>query len=213
MKKLMNTHFGKSSSRSRAPPHLNEFSDSDSSVDYDKESPSRKSRHRTRDEGRHTHRSKSHHEFVDLSNPDALPHPGRLAKHGVDPALLAALPGLAAYAGPSTSKMKSGEDRSAIEHVTRNVTWPHERVRSTRKGEKIDSHNITLSQYVFGFVELVKEAPVAHSPHMLAHLQNTMKDVDKYGWDTVRELQSHLYHLLETGVVCWTDINGMTWLS
>ncbi len=214
MKKLLDFHFGKPKNRKQPALQFDESSESessDSSIDHD-QFPDRKSRNRTKDS--HTsRRARSHHQFVDLSKPEDLPNPGRLAKHGLDPALLAALPGLAAYAGPPTSKIKSGEDRSAIEHVTRNITWPHERVRSTRKGEKINSHNITQSQYVFGFIELVKEAPVAHSPHMLAHLQNTMKDVDKYGWDTVRELQSHLYHLLETGVISWTEINGMMWFQ
>ncbi len=215
MKKLLNLHFGKSK---QAPEHLDEYSESDSSdssAELDRNAPDRKSRHRTKvDQPYRPHRSRSHHNFMDLTGPGDLPIiPGRSTKHGMDPALLAALPGLAAFAKPPTSKIKSGEDRSAIEHVTRNVTWPHERVRSTRKGEKIDSHNMTLSQYVFGFIELVKEAPVAHSPHMLSHLQNTMKDVDKYGWDTVRELQGHLYHLLETGVISWTDINGMIWFQ
>ncbi len=219
MKKLLNLHFGKSKGPKHAPEHL-DYSDSessDSSTEFDRNAPDRKSRNRTKGEHRYTsRRTRSHHgNFMDLTGFADLPNPGPggLAKHGMDPGLLAALPGLAAFAKPPTVKLKSGEDRSAIEHVTRNVTWPHERVRSTRKGDKIDSHNITLSQHVFGFIELVKEAPVAHSPHMLSHLQNTMKDVDKYGWDTVRELQGHLYHLLETGVISWTDINGMTWFQ
>ncbi len=124
--------------------------------------------------------------------------------------LLAALPGLAST---SAAKSKSGEHRTAADRAPAAIKWPHEWIRSPNPNSSINPHNITLAQFVRGFMECVDHAGVANGPYMLAHLKTSMRDIDIYGWETVRQLELILFQQLESGETTWPRTKGMEWFQ
>ena len=88
-----------------------------------------------------------------------LPTPAEMAKAFTAPSMMAAIPGLAGVVAPK----KSGEMRSHADRAPDGSKWPHEWVKSAQQGVVVNPHNITLADYVYGYMKCIDRAEIAPS--------------------------------------------------
>ena len=190
LKKKFESTLPKDSKRKRSQSSDESTSESESESDEEEPSPKRK------------HKRKEHRKT----------HSSRRAKGSIGKSIypiLAALPNLA----NTNVKAKSGETRTAVDRAPANVKWPHEWIRSPDPKTVVTPHNMTLAQFVFGYLQCVDNAGIANSPYMITHLKLSMQEVDQYGWDAVRTLNLTLFQQLESGEITWPQISGMQWFQ
>ncbi len=159
----------------------------------------RKDRSRNRRDHAPTRRSDEHQ----------LPTPAEMAKAFMAPNLMAAIPGLAGMVAPK----KSGEMRSHADRAPDGSKWPHEWVKSSHQGVVVSPHNITLADYVYGYMKCIGRADIANSPYLIEQLEVAMQDVGRYGWETVRRVQLTLFQQIEAGEITWPETGGMAWFQ
>ncbi len=129
-------------------------------------------------------------------DPLDTPSPGHLIK--TQQALISLIPGLA------SKPKKSGETRSASDHVLKDVPWPNERIRA-ESGKPLNADNISQEQWTRGFVALINDAPAADKDHMLHYLSETMLDIERSDWETVRKFNKRVFHCLEADQFTWAN--------
>ena len=130
------------------------------------------------------------------------------ARFRIAPAVMAALPGLA-----SIMPKKSGELRTSTDRAPEGAKWPHEWIKSSDPNTKVTPYNMTLAQFVYGYMECIEKGDVANCPYMIEHLKLSMLDIGRYGWDTVRRLQLVLFQQIESGDLTWAQTSGMNWFQ
>ncbi len=154
-------------------------------------------------------RNRRDHAPTRRSDEHQLPTPAEMAKAFMAPNLMAAIPGLAGVVAPK----KSGEMRSHADRAPDGSKWPHEWVKSAQQGVVVSPHNITLADYVYGYMKCIGRADIANSPYLIEQLEVAMQDVGRYGWETVRRVQLTLFQQIEAGEITWPETGGMAWFQ
>ena len=110
-----------------------------------------------------------------------------------------------------SANANSGENRTSADDAPDSAKWPHEWIYTTDTNAKVTPHSISLSQFVYGFLQCMDKSDPAHRPYMMAHLKASMAEVDQFGWDTVRTLHLTLFRQMESARLTWPETKGMDW--
>jgi hypothetical protein len=113
-------------------------------------------------------------------------------------------PRLPHTAPPKKKGKVSGRLLTAASNVKYTLTWPHQRAFGL-KGEMLKQEELSIDQFILGYLKVVSEAPLAAQPTMYLHLQEYMEDVAPYGFPTVRAFHSVWTNHVETGQIAWDD--------
>ena len=103
--------------------------------------------------------------------------------------ILAAMP---LFSSAMAGKLgKSAGDLTISAPVKNAQLWPHQFV------VKLDStiiayKDLTLPQFVFGFLECLHQAPPSQQPPMLSHLSHLMDLASRFQWAAVRAYHAHV---------------------
>ncbi len=152
------------------------------------------------------HRNDPKKRSGDLDNPIQVPSPS-FAAVGLPAALAALLPSLTTTATKMTTK-KSGEARSASDRVVREVIWPHEKIRA-ENGEPLTAQNVSQEQWSRGMVELIEEASYEDQRHMLHFFKESLLDIERSDWKTVRNFSTRIFHEFEADRLTWANRQGI----
>ena len=115
--------------------------------------------------------------------------------------LLSTLPLFAPALG-LTSKGKSAGDLAFSPPVKHPQLWPHQFVI------KLDSTSIaykdlSLPQFVLGYIDCLRNSSVSQQPAMLSHLYPLMDLASRFQWPAVRAFHSWVLKALEQGSTTW----------
>ena len=115
--------------------------------------------------------------------------------------LLSTLPLFAPALG-LTSKGKSAGDLAFSSPVKHPQLWPHQFVI------KLDSTSIaykdlSLAQFVLGYIDCFRNSSVLQQPAMLSHLYQLMDLASRFQWPAVRAFHSWVLKALEQGSTTW----------
>ena len=120
--------------------------------------------------------------------------------------LLATIPllesGGSTSSGHPSLKGKSPGDLTFSAPVKFPQLWPHQFVC------QLDSLNMAykdleLPQFVFGFIECLRQSAVLEQPKMLAHLSHLMDLASRFQWPAVRAYHARVLKALEQGSATW----------
>ena len=114
--------------------------------------------------------------------------------------ILAAMP---LFSSAMAGKLgKSAGDLTISAPVKNAQLWPHQFV------VKLDStiiayKELTLPQFVFGFLECLHQAPPSQQPPMLSHLSHLMDLASRFQWAAVRAYHARVLKAIEQGSSTW----------
>ncbi len=101
---------------------------------------------------------------------------------------------------------KSGEPRTAADNITCLIKWPQEYIY-TVSGCQLKFKDMSLVQFVRGFIAMMNDSPVDMRPYMLTHLSETMVDAEKFDWDSVLKFQAEVFHGIEAGKITFKNLD------
>ncbi len=99
---------------------------------------------------------------------------------------------------------KSGRSRIANFHVKINIIWPHEFIYDDQ-GNPAKFDDLSIPQFVNGFLLMIGEAKPTIAPHMTAILQEAMEDAQRHPWQSVRACVAIFLQQIEMGRAKWSD--------
>lgn len=136
----------------------------------------------------------------------SAPTPAQFAAMGLPAALAKIIPGLtAASSTASSAKAKSGEHRTASDNVVCHFKWPQEHIYSV-SGVQLSHDNMSMAQFVRGFIAMINAASLDIRPYMLTHLSETMLDAERFTWESVRNFQKEVFHGIEAGEITFRNL-------
>ena len=94
--------------------------------------------------------------------------------------------------------LKSGMDRTGITTVINQVTWLHE-VMHTSDGKPASYQDISVPQFVYGYMIVMDTEEVDIKVKMAAHLKDLMSDAQLYRWELCRAFNGVWLNQLEQG--------------
>jgi len=102
-------------------------------------------------------------------------------------------------------KFVSGRVRTAdIAKPKVHQLWPHEQGLYNRQGQAQAYDDLTLGQFVQGYLATVKKAPSGERQPRLDHLQALMADTSRFPWPQVRNFHAVFLQHVEQGNMSWT---------
>ena len=107
---------------------------------------------------------------------------------------------------------RSGSVMTATDKVVKTVDWPHMFVRRNVGGRRkgVTFSELKVEEFVFGFLTML-EAPKCKMPHktMMKVLRDIMQDAMDFSWQGARGLYENIGIEVETGMMEWTDEEGI----
>ena len=99
-------------------------------------------------------------------------------------------------------KGKSPVDLTFSAPVQVTQLWPHQFVC------RLDSSNVAykdldLPQFVYGFIECLRQSAFIDQPKMLAHLSYLMDLASRFQWPAVRAYHARVLKAMEQGIATW----------
>jgi hypothetical protein len=85
------------------------------------------------------------------------------------------------------------------------VPWPQDFVMGSGAKSKIYYEDLSVYEWVNGYIAIVQLQDQVTARYMLAHLRNLMEDAVFYGWDTIKQAHKTVLTYLETGEITWAD--------
>jgi len=106
-------------------------------------------------------------------------------------------------------KFISGRVRTAdIAQPKVHQLWPHEQGLYNKQGRAQAYDDLTLAQFVQGYLATVKKAPSGERQPRLDHLQALMADTSRFTWPQVRDFHAVFLQQVEQGNMSWTGRKG-----
>ena len=109
--------------------------------------------------------------------------------------------------GKGKSK-KSGRAKTTEDFIVRDIPWPHYGVYKGSKHKPADYDELSLPEFVYGYMDLVLRNNTISSSirrRMLHHLQDLMEDAMNYPWPNVRNFHGVLLGEMERDLLKWKD--------
>ena len=105
--------------------------------------------------------------------------------------------------GKTTGSTRTADDL----HVQKDVTWPHFYVRRGSERRPVVFDELTLPEFVYGFLAMIEEAPENQSmkDKMLFRLKEIMRDCTDFDWVTMKNFFRILMQDIEKGKLSWGD--------
>ena len=91
----------------------------------------------------------------------------------------------------------SGRVRTANHKSNIDIDWPHFYVY--RDAKPTTYEQLTLSEFVYGCLSIIDNAPNSHGRWLQAHLRDLMEDATLYKWQAVRDCHAIILQMMETG--------------
>jgi hypothetical protein len=85
------------------------------------------------------------------------------------------------------------------------VPWPQDYVLGSGSRLKVYYEDLSIYEWINGYIAIVHLQDPVTARHMLAHLRNLMEDAVFHGWDTIKQAHSTILSYLETGEITWSD--------
>ncbi len=108
---------------------------------------------------------------------------------------------------PTTPRMTPATPR-ASDRVVREVVWPHEKIRA-ENGQSLTAQNVSQEQWSRGMVELIEEASYEDQRDMLHFFRESLLDIERSDWETVRNFSTRIFHQFESDKLTWADREGI----
>ena len=103
-------------------------------------------------------------------------------------------------------KIKSQRGGPVDVVVRHKVPWPHEHILGGPTRQRVTYDNLSLTQFVQGFVKNVLDEPNQKSrDKMLAYLGDLMEDATDFTWANAKAAHAVLLCEMERGVLTWAD--------
>ena len=103
-------------------------------------------------------------------------------------------------------KIKSQRGGPVDVVVRHKVPWPHEHILGGPTRQRVTYDNLSLTQFVQGFVKNVLDEPNQKSrDKMLAYLGDLMEDATDFTWANAKAAHAVLLCEMESGVLTWAD--------
>ena len=104
-----------------------------------------------------------------------------------------------------SKNLKSGMDRrTGAITVLNKITWPHE-VVYTSDGKPASYPDISVLQFVYGYLIVMESKEADIKVKMAAHLKDLMSDAQVYGWDRTKVFNGIWLNQFEQGRCTWYD--------
>ena len=105
-----------------------------------------------------------------------------------------------------SDKIKSQRGGPVDVVVRHRVSWPHEHILGGPTRQRVTYDNLSLTQFVQGFVKNVLEEPSQKSREkMLHYLGDLMEDATDFSWANAKAAHAVLLCEMERGVLTWAD--------
>ena len=63
--------------------------------------------------------------------------------------------------------------------------------------------NLTLLQFVYGYIDCIRHSAISQQPVMLYHLTHLMDLASGFQWPAVRDFHSRVLKAIEQGATAW----------
>jgi hypothetical protein len=74
---------------------------------------------------------------------------------------------------------------------------------------KVFYEDLSVYEWINGYIAIVQSQDQATARHMLSHLRNLMDGAVFHGWDTIKQAHKTILTYLETGEITWADEYAM----
>ena len=102
----------------------------------------------------------------------------------------------------NSQKLKSKRGGPVDVIVQQKVSWPHEHILGGQNRQRLTYDQITMPQFVQGFVKNILDE---QNLHMLQYLGDIMEDASDFSWQSAKASHAVLLCEMERGKVTWQD--------
>lgn len=106
---------------------------------------------------------------------------------------------------PKKGKISSGRSKTVADVVCRHVQWPHYYIFRGHDRQTAQYDNLTLPEFVYGFLCMIQEAKSDTQPALIEHLAAMMADAREYPWPSVRNFNGVIMQLYEQDRFEWGE--------
>lgn len=109
----------------------------------------------------------------------------------------------------SSKGKKSGKVRTVSDMVLKHIDWPHFYVYRGPDRQAAKYVDLSVQEFVFGFMCIIRKTKSPDKELMLNHLQELMEDAVTYGWESVRNYHSIILQHMEMKRIGWRDTEAI----